>query len=119
MILEYMRRYAVEHDIEMQNQQRDRETAKKLTDLTLQKQGDVTKQDIMNVLYPPEKVEELRNNGFIINPDGTTEIKPPEGLFGTSAPRPEIHSENELDYEMRRSAFIASIYNSSSSQAGG
>ena len=73
----------------------------------------------MNVLYPPDKVEELRNKGFIINPDGTTEIKPPDYIMNSSAPRPEIHSENELDYEMRRSAFIASIYNSNSSQAGG
>lgn len=117
---EYMRKYAIEHDIEMQDQQRNRETAKKLTDLTIQKQGDVTKQDIMDVLYPPEKIQELRNNGFIINPDGTTEIKPPDYLFNNnSAPRPEIHSENELDYEMRRSAFIASIYDSNRSQAGG
>lgn len=118
---EYMRKYALEHDIELQNQQRDKEMAKKLTDLTLQKQGDVTKQDIMNVLYPPEKVQELRNNGFIINPDGTTEIKPPDYLFNNnnSAPRPEIRSENEIDYEMRRSAFIASIYDNNRSQVGG
>jgi len=117
---EYMRKYAMEHEIEAQEYQRDRATAEKITNLTMEKQGNVTREDIMNILYPPEKREELRNKGFIINPDGTTEIKPPEfGILNGSAPTVEIRSENEIDYEMRRSAFIASVYNNNSSQAGG
>ena len=117
---EYMRKYALEHDIEMKQSQYNKETATKLADLTIEKKGEVTKQDIMDILYTPEKKEELRNKGFIINPDGTTEIKPPDYLFkDNSAPKVEINSENELDYEMRRSAFIASIYNNNRSQVGG
>jgi len=116
---EHMRKYAMQHEIEMQNSRATKEMTDKLTNLTIEKQGEVTKQDILNVLYPPEKVAELRNKGFVINPDGTTEIKPPDYILNSSAPKAEIRSENELDYEMRRSAFIASIYNNSSSRAGG
>ena len=117
---EYMRKYAMEHELEYQVHERDRETAEKLADLALEKQGNVTREDIMNVLYPPEKREELRRNGFIINPDGSTEIRPPEFMLNNSPPVSEIVSENEIEYEMRKGAFIASIYNSNnSSQVGG
>lgn len=116
---EFIRKYAIEHDMEYKDYKRDNETANKLANLTIEKQGDVTKQDIMNILYPQEKREELSKKGFIINPDGTTEIKPPDSMIFGSAPKVEIHSENEIDYEMRRSAFIASIYDDKRSCAGG
>lgn len=120
---EYMRKYALEHDIETdQNTFNSREVSNKLADLALSKNGDVTKADIMNVLYPPEKVAELKSHGVYIDPDTgacTLDFTDLPSASNGQTVRPEIHSENELDYEMRRSAFISSIYNNNRSQVGG
>lgn len=110
---EYLRKYAIEHEIEYKDKQHTREVANKLADLAISKNGNVTKMDIINTIYSPQQLEEMRKKGFVINPDGSLEL---------NAHLPEkqaIAFENEMDYEMRRSAFIASIYNNSNSRAGG
>lgn len=118
---EHLRKFALEHDIEIREKKHTRETAERLADLAISKGGNVTKKDIIEALYTPQQLEEMSKNGFVIGPDGSISLN--AQLPNTpmrSSNTPEIISENELDYEMRRSAFIASIYNNgNSSQAGG
>jgi hypothetical protein len=119
---EYMRKYAIEHDIESKSEFNTRDISNKLTELTMSKNGEVTKADILNVLCPPEKQAELKSHGVYIDPDTGACTIDATGLPSASMSNPgkvEIISENELDYEMQRSAFIASIYNNNSSRAGG
>jgi hypothetical protein len=118
----YLRKYALEHDIQRKDQQHSKEVAEQLADLAIQKGDKVTKGDIMNILYTPQQIASLKEQGFIIHPDGSAEVKVPDYILNQPDPDPPaqvINAENEIDYEMRRSAFIASIYNNNRSQVGG
>jgi hypothetical protein len=59
--------------------------------------------------------------GLVIDPDTGACTIDATGLDAStsSSERPEIISENELNYEMQRSAFISSIYNNDRSRTGG